>query len=270
MNNLFQEVEKFKIDEKKGVGATQAQKSLRENQLQLSANCLLNVISLASERRPRLDVDEVLDHCLTSLKNPFMFEKFGSDHLIALNREILSKRGYWSKLKPNLWLSLFLMSLKLLRGQLPKNVTYVSLSTLLNYVMHHGTLQSDISLKVRKKLQFFVDNLNNKSMLQKEHNLVKIWIDSSIQLAFSVGSEDRFHLCMLTETTLNSFLDLCHDHLEDIELIIQYSILAMVAHHPCGVESGEGGFMVFGNTDDWLRIVRRLHSLIDFVIKTNT
>ncbi len=228
------------------------------------------MIVLASERKPRLDVDEVLDHCLMALKDPFMLEKFGRDHLTALNREILSKRGYWSKLKPNLWLSLFLMSLKLLRGKLPTNVTYVSLAGLLNYVMHHGTLQSDISLKVRKKLQFFVDNLNNKTMLQKEHHLVKIWVDSSIQLAFSVGSEDRHLLCMLTETTLNSFLDLCHDHLEEIELIIQFSILAMVAHHPCGVESAEAGFMVSGNTDDWLRTMRRLHSLVDFVIKTNT
>lgn len=263
-------MEKYKNDEAKGVGSSQSQKTTRENQLQLSANCLLNVIVLASERRPRLDVDIVLHHCLTALKDPFMFEKFGRDHLTALNQEILSKRGYWSKLKPNSWLSLFLISLKLLRNRLPTNVTYVSLASLLNYVMHHGTVQSDISLKVRKKLQFFMDNLNNKTVLQKEHNLVKIWIDSSIQLAFSVGSEDRFLLCLLTETTLNTFLELCHDHLEDVDMIVQYSILAMVAHNPCGVECGEVGFMVAGSQEEWIRTVRRLHSLIDFLIKTNT
>jgi hypothetical protein len=55
------------------------------------------VIVLAGERKPRLDVDIVLHHCLTALKDPFMLEKFGRDHLTALNREILSKRGYWSK-----------------------------------------------------------------------------------------------------------------------------------------------------------------------------
>ncbi|XP_059352933.1 serine-protein kinase ATM-like [Daphnia carinata] len=266
---MSKEVDKFKQDEAKGVGITQAQKTLRENQLQLSANCLLNVIVLASERKPRLDVDEVLDHCLMALKDPFMLEKFGRDHLTALNREILSKRGYWSKLKPNAWLSIFLISLKILRSQLPNNVTYVSLANLLNYVMCHGTLQSDILLKVRKKLQFFKDNLNNKTVLQKEHFLVQIWIDSAIQLAFAVGCEDRFLLCRLTEATLNTILDLCHDHLEDIDLIVQYSLLAMVAHHPCGIEPNEIGFMVAGNVDDWLRIMRRLHSLIDFIIKTN-
>lgn len=199
-----------------------------------------------------------------------MFEKFGRDHLTALNREILSRRGYWSKLKPNSWLSLFLISLKLLKNSLPVNVTYVSLASLLNYVMHHGTVQSDISLKIRKKLQFFMDNLNNKAMLQKEHNLVKIWMDSSIQLAFSVGSEDRYHLCLLTETTLNTFLDLCHDHIDDIETIVQYSILALIAHHPCGVESNETGFMVAVSTEEWMRTLRRLHSLVDFLIKTHT
>lgn len=215
-------------------------------------------------------MDAVLHHCLTALKDAFMLDKFGRDHLTVLNREILSRRGYWSKLKPNSWLSIFLISLKILRGQLPNNVTYVSLASLLNYVMYHGTLQSDISLKVKKKLQFFVDNLNNKAVLQKEHFLVKIWIDSAIQLAFAVGTEDRVILCRLTETTLNSALDLCHDHLEDIELIVQYSLLAMVAHHPCGVEANETGFMVTGNLDDWFRTMRRLHSLIDFIIKTNS
>jgi hypothetical protein len=44
----------------------------------------------------------------------------------------------------------------------------------------------------------------------------------------------------------------------------------MVAHHPNGVETGDIGFMVAGSPDDWLRTMRRLHSLIDFVIKTNT
>lgn len=128
----FQEAEKFKSDESKGIGASQAQKTLRGNQLQQSTHCLLNVIVLASKRKPRLDVDLVLDHCLIALKDPFWLEKFGMDHLTALNREILSRRSYWSKLKPNLWLSIFLMGLKILRSSMPANLTYVAVSTLLN------------------------------------------------------------------------------------------------------------------------------------------
>lgn len=228
------------------------------------------MIVLASERKPRLDVDTILHHCLTTLKDPFTFERFGRDYLTALNHEILSRRGYWSKVKPNTWLSLFLISLKLMKNPLPPSITYLSLASLLNSVMHHGIVQSDISLKVRKKLQFFVDSLSNKAMLQKEHHLVSIWIDSSIQLAFSIGFEDRLPLCSLTETTLNTFLDLCHDHLEDIDMIVRYSIIAMIAHHPNGVEMSEAGYMVAGNQEEWIRTLRRLHSLVDFIIKTNT
>lgn len=98
----------------RGVRASQSQKTLRENELRLSADCLLNVIVLASERKPRLDVDIVFHHCLTALKDPFMFERFGRDHLTTLNQEILSKRGYcWAKLIPNIWLSHFFITLRL-------------------------------------------------------------------------------------------------------------------------------------------------------------
>ena len=109
--------------------------------------------------------------------------------------------------------------------------------------------------------------MNNKTMLVKEHHLVRIWLDTAIQLALTFGSEDRSLLCTLTEKTLNTFLDLCHDHLEEMDLLVQYSILAIVAHHPNSVESGEPGFLVTGCIEDWQKIVRRLHSLTDFQIK---
>ena len=135
--NISQEAEKYQSDCSKGVGASkgasQASKTLKDNQLQLSANCLLNVIFLASKSKPRLDVDLVLDHCLMSLKDLFWLEKFGRDHLTALNREIMSRRSYWSKLKPNLWLSIFLMALRIIRGKLPASVTHLSVATLLNH-----------------------------------------------------------------------------------------------------------------------------------------
>lgn len=204
-----------------------------------------------------------------AMKDSFMFEKFGRDHLAILNREILSKRGYWSKLKPNLWLSIFLMALKLFKSKLPTNITYVSLATLLNYVMHHGTRQSDISIKVKKKISFFTETLNNKLMLKKEHNLFKVWLDSTVELGFSVGFEDRHQLCMLTESTLNTFLDLCHDNFDSIELVVQFSTLAVIAHHPFGVEVGDPDFMCFNSTEEWLKLLRRLHSLIDFIIKVS-
>lgn len=257
------------MEEGKGTATTQKQKTLRENHLQAGSNCLLNVIKAAKQDQPMLDVDVVLHHCLMVLKDSLMLEKFGRDHLAVLNREILSKRGYWSKLKPNLWLSIFLMALKLFKSKLPNNVTYTSLATLLNYVMHHGTHQSDISIKIKKKISFFIEALNNKAMLNKEHNLLKVWLDSTVELGFAIGFEDRLQLCMLSEATLNTFLDLCHDHLDNIDLIAQFSILAMIAHHPFGVEIGDSDFMAFNGTEEWLKLLRRLHSFIDFIIKIN-
>ena len=174
----------------------------------------MNVIVIGTERKPRLDVELLLHHCLTALKDGLLFEKFGRDHLTALNREVLPKRKYWSELKPNSWLSLFLLTLKIFRGKVPANVTYVSLATILNHVAHHGVLQCDITLKLKKKIGFFIDSLSNREITHKEHNLFKVWLDTSVHLALAFGYEDRLLLCKLTESTLNFILDSCHDNIE--------------------------------------------------------
>lgn len=137
-----------------------------------------------------------------------------------------------------------------------------------NYqVMHHGTRQCDIVLKVIKKVPFFIETLNNKSLLRLENHLVvKVWIDSAIQLAITIAPEDRLLLCSLTESTLNTFLDQCHNHLEDLDLFVRYCTLAVLAHHPSGEEIGEPGFRTAGSIEDWQKILRRIHSLTDFSI----
>lgn len=134
-------------------------------------------------------------------------------------------------------------------------------------VIRHGTLQCDITLKVIKKMPVLIASLNNKAMLVKEHNLVKLWLDSAIHLSFSVGFEDRLLLCNLTESTINTFLDLCYDHREDMDRIVQYAILAVVAHHPNGDEVSEPGFRVSGAVEAWKNILRKLHSVTDFAVK---
>ena len=112
---FLQEVEKYKADEAKSEaksGVTQAQRKTRDYQLEVSSNFVMNIINMASCRKPRLDVDLVMEHCLKNMTDSFNRDKFGRDHLNSLNNDILSKRSYWSKLKPNLWLSLFLISVK--------------------------------------------------------------------------------------------------------------------------------------------------------------
>ena len=261
----MQEVEKYKQDEEKGVTS----KAVRENNLMLTANCLLNVIEMGCDRKPRLNIDLVLHHCLMALKDSFLVDKFARNYLTALNRIILPVRKYWSQLKPNLWLSLFLLTLKILKNaRTPPNVTLVSLASLLNLVIHRGAIQSDLSLKMGKKIPFFIESLNNKNMMHKEHHLFKIWLDTSIHLAFSVGQQDRYLLCNLTENTLNTVLDCCHEKTDvEIELVVQYSIVAMIAHHPFGVQCGEPGFFVSKSLEEWQQILRRLFSLTDFIIK---
>ena len=127
-------------------------------------------------------------------------------------------------------------------------------------------MQCDITLKVIKKMPILITHLNNKTMLKKEHGLVKLWLNSAIHLAFAAGFEDRLFICNLTESTLNTFLDLCHDHREDMDLIVQFSILAVVAHHPNGEEMGDPGFRVSGPIEGWKHILRRLHSVTDFAV----
>jgi len=155
-----------------------------------------------------------------------------------------------------------------MKGQLPPNVTLVSLASLLNSVAHRGAIQSDLSLKMRKKIPFFIENLNNKQMLLKEHHLLKIWLDTSIHVAFCVGQQDRQLLCMLTENTLNTFLDCCHEKVEEIELIVQYSLIAIAAHHPFGVKCHEVEFVSLKPLEEWQQILRRLFSLTDFIIRS--
>ena len=222
---------------------------------------------MGCDRKPRLDIDLVLHHCLTAFKDPFLVEKFARDYLTALNRIILPIRKYWSQLKPNLWLSLFLLTLKIMKAPSPPNVTLVSLASLLNSVVHWGAIQCDLSLKMSKKIPFFVESLNNKQMLYKEHHLLKIWLDTSIHMAFCVGQQDRLLLCNFIENTLNTFLDCCHEKVEETELIIQYSLIAMVAHHPLGVKCHEVGFTTLKPLEEWQQILRRLFSLTDFIIK---
>ena len=113
-NSYWQEVEKFKADESKGVGLTQNQKKLRENQLGVSSTFVMNSINLGSCRKPRLDIDLVLDHFMKNMTDSFNRDMFGCDLLNSLNNEILSRRSYWSKLKPNSWISLFLISVKVI------------------------------------------------------------------------------------------------------------------------------------------------------------
>lgn len=223
---------------------------------------------MGCERKPRLDIDLVLHHCLTAFKDSFLVDKFARDYFTALNRIILPIRKYWSQLKPNLWLSLFLLTLKIMKSPLPPNVTFVSLATLLNSVVHRGGVQSDLSRRMRKKIPFFIESLTNKQVLHKEHHLLKIWLDTSIHVAFCVGQQDRHLLCNLTENTLNTFLDYCHEKVEDIELIVQFSLIAMVAHHPSGVKCHEIGFVALKSLEEWQQILRRLFSLTDFIIKS--
>lgn len=48
---------------------------------------------------------------------------------------------------------------------------------------------------------------------------------------------------------------------------MQYSTLAIVAHHPCPAEPGDSSFLVTGSLEDWQKTMRRIHSLTDFLIK---
>lgn len=52
-----------------------------------------------------------------------------------------------------------------------------------------------------------------------------------------------------------------------MELVVQYSLVAMIAHHPCNAGWGRAGFLSAGPVEDWRRLVRRLHSLTDFIVK---
>ena len=137
--------------------------------------------------------------------------------------------------------------------------------------MQSGKVQSNLILKILQepKLKCLTNTLHKKFQLNKEDAQFKIWIGAALQLAFSVGSQDRYSLRKLMEETVNPLFEPRDRHREDINLLTQCFIVAMVAFHPCGLQSGEK-WKNFGNSHDWSRIVNRLESFVQFIVKKHT
>ena len=137
--------------------------------------------------------------------------------------------------------------------------------------MQSGKVQSNLILKILQepKLKCLTNTLHKKFQLKKEDAQFKIWIGAALQLAFSVGSQDRYSLRKLMEETVNPLFEPRDRHREDINLLTQCFIVAMVAFHPCGLQSGEK-WKNFGNSHDWSRIVNWLESFVQFIVKNHT
>ena len=231
-----------------------------------ACTCVVNVVVLASRREPRLDAEQVLHHFLMSLNSSLSSSStsrmFTRDLLVVTTDQILTSRGYRAQINPNMWLSLFLIVGKILKGQTPPNVTDVLMSTLLNLVVKFGTSQSGLLLKMKTKIQLFSEVVRREVAI-KEHNIFRVHLDTCTELCTLLAIEDRSLACALTEATVNRLLDTVQSNQEYPDSIIKYCILAVIVHHPDSVEPHPPA------NETWHQILHRLSNMIRKIITNN-